>query len=207
LQQLKTTLEQQGVTWEEYRKEIGEQIRRNQAIMQIIRPEVNVSDKEIKEYYENHPDDFFKPAQAKIEQIFFPVPNQATPEKEKAILQCAEESLKKIISGENFQNVAMETNLPDYSPSCDVGIYKKGELVGSIDQQAFALTPGELSNIIKTSKGYCIIRVIERSSEQTEKIEETRQAISNFLMQQKMETKIQEWMKKIRTNAYIDIKI
>jgi parvulin-like peptidyl-prolyl isomerase len=64
-----------------------------------------------------------------------------------------------------------------------------------------------MSNVISTNKGYCIIRVLERSEEKTKKIEEVNGAISNYLFQQKMEDKLQEWLQELRTNAYIDIKI
>jgi parvulin-like peptidyl-prolyl isomerase len=86
-------------------------------------------------------------------------------------------------------------------------MYKKGELINDLDQEAFILKPGEISNVISTNKGYCIIRVLERSEEKTKKIEEAHEAISNYLLQQKMEDKLQEWLEELRTNAYIDIKI
>jgi parvulin-like peptidyl-prolyl isomerase len=49
--------------------------------------------------------------------------------------------------------------------------------------------------------------VLERSEEKTKKIEEVNGAISNYLFQQKMEDKLQEWLQELRTNAYIDIKL
>ena len=205
--QLQDALRQQGLTWEKYRKEIRDGLRRKQAIAQTIRPEFSLSDKEIKDFYEKHPDDFLEPSQVKIEQIFFPFPDQATPEKKKEVSQSAEESLKKIKSGENFQKVAQKCNLPENSASCDIGTYKRGELTDALDQEAFALKPGEISNIIPTDKGCCIIRVLERSEEKTKGIEDARQAISNYLFQQKIGEKLQEWIEELRANAYIDIKI
>jgi len=205
--QLKDALQQQGLTWDEYRKEVSEGIRRNQIITQMLRAKINVSETEIKDYYQKHPDNFFEPAQVKLEQIFFPVPDQATPEKKKAVSQSAEESLKKIKAGKDFQKVAQELNLPENNTSCNVNTYKKGELMGVLDQKAFTLKPGEISNVIDTNKGCCIIRVLERFEEKTKKIEEVHDAISNYLLQQKMEDKLQEWLQELRTNAYIDIKI
>jgi peptidyl-prolyl cis-trans isomerase SurA len=205
--QLKDELQQQGLTWEEYRNEISEGIRRNQVLTQTIRSQISLTEKEIIDYYQKHPNDFFEPAQVKLEQIFFPVPDQATPEKKKAVLQSAEESLKKIKSGEAFQKVAQGMHLPENNPSCDVGVYKKGDLMGALNEEAFTLKPGEISNVIATDKGYCIIRVLEGFEEKTKKIDEAREAIANYLFQQKMEDKLQEWLQELRTNAYIDIKI
>jgi peptidyl-prolyl cis-trans isomerase SurA len=205
--QLKDALRQQGITWEEYRNEIRDGIRRNQVITQTIRSQITVNEKEIKDYYQKHPNDFFEPTQVKLEQIFFPVPDQATSEKKKAVSKSAEESLNKIRSGEDFQKVSQRLSLPENNTSCNVGIYKKGELISAIDYEAFALKPGEISNVISTGKGYCIIRVLERFEEKTKKFEEVHDAISNYLFQQKMVDKLQEWLQELRTHAYIDIKI
>ncbi|WAC08563.1 MAG: peptidyl-prolyl cis-trans isomerase [Thermodesulfobacteriota bacterium] len=205
--QLKDVLRQQGLTWEEYRNEIRQGIRRNQAISQMLQSQISVSEEEIKDYYQKHPGDFFEPAQVKLEQIFFPFPDQATPEKKKAISQSAEESLKKIKAGEDFQKVAQELNISGINTSCDVGTYNKGELLNMLDRDAFTLKPGEISNVINTDKGYCIIRVLERSEEKTRKIEDVHDAIANYLFQQKRGDKLQGWIQELRTNAYIDIKI
>lgn len=205
--QLRDVVAQQGLTWEEYRNELRDGIRRNQAVSQKIRQEVNITEDEIADYYKKNPENFFAPAQVKLEKVFFPFPEPATPEKKKAVLQRAEASLKKITSGADFQKVAQEGSLPDSSPSCDVGVYKKGELTNAIDREAFALKAGEISNVIDTDKGYCIIRVLERTEEQSKKINEVRGAIGNYLFQQKMEDKIQKWLQELRSNAYIDIKI
>jgi PPIC-type PPIASE domain. len=175
----------------------------------MLHSEISVSEKEIKDYYQKHSGDFFEPAQVKLEQIFFPFPDQVTPEKKKAISQSAEESLKKIKAGEDFQKAAQGLNISANNTSCDVGVgtYKKGELLNMLDQEAFTLKPGEISNVINADKGYCIIRVLERSEEKVKKFEEVHGALSNYLFQQKMEGKLQEWLQELRSNAYIDIKI
>jgi len=67
--QLRDAIRTQGLTWEQYRTELREGIRRNQIIAQTIRSQVTISEKEIKDYYQKHPDQFFEPAQVKIEKI------------------------------------------------------------------------------------------------------------------------------------------
>ena len=205
--QLKDSVQQKGVTWEEYRQELREGIRRNRVISQVIRSESNISEKEIKDYFQEHSDQYFKPSLVKIEKMFFPVSEETSPVEKNRFSQKAQRALERIKSGEDFQKVAQELNLPEDTSSCDVGFFKKGELMDTLDQEAFSLKPGEVSNVISTKKGYCIIRVLERTEEKTKKLEEVREEIESHLFQQKMEEKFQEWLKKLRNNAYIDIKL
>lgn len=207
--QLTEILQQQGITWEEYREQVRIGLRRNHAIAQNIRSEISISDKEITEYYQQHPEEFFEPAQVKLERLFFPLPEEKNLKDNKVITiqQKAEEALRRVRSGENFQKIAQELTTPGEKISWDVGVFKKGELFGTLDQAAFTLPPGEISQIIPVgNKGYCIIRVVERTPEKTKKFEEVREIIGNYLYQQKMAIRLQEWIEKLRQNAYIEIK-
>ncbi len=64
--QLVEILQQLGLTWEEYREQVRISLRRNHAVAQTIRSEITLNDKEITEYYQQHPEEFFEPAQVKI---------------------------------------------------------------------------------------------------------------------------------------------
>lgn len=205
--QLNEALSQQGITWEKYRKKIREEIRRSQIVTQKVRSQVNVTEKELKEYYRNHQDDYFEPARVKIEQIFFPLPPEATEEMKNLLSLKANEVLRRIKTGEDFNKVAQEKNFSEGKSSYDLGYFKKGELMMILDEEAFRLKNGEVSNVITTNKGYFIIRLLDRTDEKTKKFNEVKEEIANGLLQQKMEKKFRDWIEELRNKAYIEIKI
>lgn len=206
-EQFNEALQQQGLTWDEYREKMREEMKRSQFIAQKIQSQVNISEKEMKNYFRKHRKDYFEPARVKIEQVFFPFPSNATPETKNSLAVKAEEALKRIKAGEDFHNIAQEFNLTEEKSSYDPGYFKKGELMAALDETAFSLNIGELSNVITTTKGYVIIRVLERTEDKSKTLDEVREEITNSLFQKKMEKKFQEWMEELHGKAYIEIKI
>ena len=205
--QLKEALQQQGLTWDGYREQVQEEIRRSQIISQKIHSQVSVSEKEIGEYYQNHLDKYVESPRVKIDQIFFPFTPKMTGEDKDNLALKAEEALKRIKSGEDFQGVAEEYNSTNASPFHDLGYFKKGDLMGPLDEVAFRIKIGGVSNVIKTEKGYFIIRVIDRKEAKAKELNEVRKEIVDYLLQQKREKKFQEWLEELHDKAYIEIKI
>jgi len=205
--QLKEALKQQGLTWEKYREKLREEIKRSQVISQKIHSQVSVTEKEIEEYYQSHMEDYIKPPQVKIDQIFFPFSSKVTSEEEKNLLLKAEEAWKRIRSGEDFQKIAQEYNPSRKSYSQELDYFKKGELMEPLDKAAFKLNIGEVSDIIKTKKGYFIIQVLDRKEAEIKELSQVRKEIENKIHQEKTEKKFKEWLKVLHNKAYIEIKI
>ena len=207
-EQFNQALAQQGMTRGEYREKMREEIRRSQVIAQKIQSQVSVGEKEVKKYFNEHRDDYFESARVKIEQIFIPLGPEATADTRATYARKAEDALNRIRSGDDFRKVAEEYgNLAQEKSSDDVGYFNKGELMTPLDDAAFSLKVGAVSNVISTNKGFFIIRVLDRTEEKTKTLEEVRDQISNQLVQQKMEKKFQDWIKDLHSNAYIEIKI
>jgi peptidyl-prolyl cis-trans isomerase SurA len=205
--QLKEALKQQGLTWEKYREKLREEIKRSQVISQKIHSQVSITEKEIEEYYQSHMEDYIKPPQVKIDQIFFPFSSKLTSEEEKNLILKAEEALKRIRSGEDFQKIAQEYNPTRKSYPQDLDYFKKGELMEPLDKAAFKLRIGEVSGIIKTKKGYFIIQVLDRKEAEIKELSEVRKEIEAKIHQEKTEKKLEEWLKALYNKAYIEIKI
>lgn len=204
---LRAAVEEKGVTWEAYRTEVRNELRRNGAISQKVQGQVSVTDKEIREFYEAHQAEYFSPARVRIEQIFFAFPQDSNADNKEVLARKASEALKRVKAGESFQNVAGAYRETAGAAGSDLGYLGKGELIGTLDQAAFSLPIGAVSEVIATEKGYGIIRVLDRQEESTKKLEEVRQDIESQLYRMKMEKKYQEWMQELRNKAYVEIKL
>ena len=64
-----------------------------------------------------------------------------------------------------------------------------------------------MSSVIETDKGCFIIKVIDRKEAQTTELEEIRKELVNKILQQKTEQRLQEWLKELHNEAYVEIKI
>ncbi len=74
----------------------------------------------------------------------------------------------KISQGEDFASLATQYSEDPASAQRDgdLGLTKRGDFVQEFEEAAFALEPGQVSDIVQTQFGYHIIKLIERRGEQ-----------------------------------------
>jgi parvulin-like peptidyl-prolyl isomerase len=79
----------------------------------------------------------------------------------------AEEVLKRARNGEDFSKLAKEfsTDPGSAEKGGDLGWFGHGQMVPEFEQAAFALKPGEISDIVETKFGYHIIKLDDRKTE------------------------------------------
>ena len=107
----------------------------------------------------------------------------------------AQDLLERVRKGEDFAKLASENS--DDPGSKDKGgeydFFGHGKMVPEFDQAAFALKPGEISNLVETQYGFHIIKLEERrSAAEPSADQKVRQQIIDKLKQEKLEARINE---------------
>jgi peptidyl-prolyl cis-trans isomerase D len=128
----------------------------------LVPGDVEVSDAEVKSYYNAHRADFKRPATAKLEIAF--IPKAATAADTAASFEKARAVRAEIAGGADFAEVAARESA---DPSAKVnggelGTFGRGQMVPEFEQAAFALPVGEISQPVLSPFGYHLIQVEER---------------------------------------------
>ncbi|MFO7895488.1 MAG: peptidylprolyl isomerase [Candidatus Cloacimonadales bacterium] len=150
------------VTEEDVRADYVE--KNNQADAKIIYfnsnkvKDVEVSEAEIAEYYENNKEDYKKGPARKLRYVNMKItPSEAD---KQAAQQRAEEIYKEALQEEDFAQLAREKSQgPSADKGGDLGYFTKDRMVPAFAEKAFAMKVGEISEPVQTQFGWHVIKV------------------------------------------------
>ena len=89
----------------------------------------------------------------------------------------------------------------------DLGFVKKGDLMPELENPAFSLKEGEISDVIKTSTGFYIFKKIEVKKTEYKSIDEVKDNLRDAVFQEKSENSYKDWLYNLKTSSYISIYI
>ncbi len=193
--QLAEALRLQGLDLASYRKQVREDLARQQLLAREIRGKVTVTPEDVQRYLEEHKEERSGPARVRIAHILFPLPADASSEQVVAALARAEDVRRQIADGLDFA-VAAQRYSQDKTAreGGDLGWFKPGELLDELEQAQERLKVGEVSQPLRTRLGIHLIRVVAREQEgqldRTALEEEVRQK----LYAQALEERFQRWL-------------
>ncbi len=150
---------------------------------EAFRAQVKITDLEINDYYEYHIDKFSQPDQVKARHILFKLNPSATKEEEKGVREKAEKVLEEARQGKDFAALAEEySEGPTKSKGGDLGYFSRGKMLKAFEDTAFKLKKGEISDLVRTSYGFHIIKVDDIKKAETQTLDEVKDQIVEDLI-------------------------
>ena len=117
------------MTLEDYKKELTKQMKKMSLMDQEVKAKVQVSKKEIDEYYQEHKGDFNAPPEVRLQQILLIVPPEATDSEVNRVREQAEQIHTRVNEGEDFTTlVKTYSQDPNAAAGGDMGAFRQGEL-------------------------------------------------------------------------------
>jgi len=108
---------------------------------------------------------------------------------------------------EKFADLAREksTDTVSAKKGGDLGTFSPGRMVPEFDKVAFALKPGEISDVVKTQYGYHIIMVTERKDGEPRPFDQVKEHIRAALRNKMVQDQVQGHLDELKKTA--DLKI
>jgi peptidyl-prolyl cis-trans isomerase SurA len=162
-QQFRDQLQQNGLTYDEFRQHAREQLMRMAMLQDEVRSKVTIPQSQVEAYYKAHPDEFqITKERFKLAQILIAVPANPTFAQSAAAKAKADEVRAKAAKGEDFGSLASQYSDDDSkSKGGELGYFGPDEILPQIDAAVKNLKPGDISPVVKSEFGYHILKLEE----------------------------------------------
>jgi parvulin-like peptidyl-prolyl isomerase len=193
-----------GFSEKAYREDIRQQRSVQQMIAGELAQEVAVSDEEIQEFYNENIEQMTVPEAIRARHIL--VKLAADDEAARVAAQDRIAAIHKDLQdGADFVTLATErSDAPSAPKGGDLGYFARGQMVAPFEDVAFALQPGETSDVVETQFGFHIIRLEERREAQAVPVEEAAERISAYLAQDKLQSAVEDLVDELHASADIE---
>jgi parvulin-like peptidyl-prolyl isomerase len=200
-------LKSEGMTLADLRKQLEKQMLVQQVMSREVAGKISINDDEARAYYESHKQEFSTPLSITLREILIEVPtvqNQLNVGADDAAKEKALSARNRLLGGEPFARLAGEIS--------DSGSKANGGLIGPLNYDELApalqkmidgMKPGDVSEPIRTTRGYQLLKLEERSEVKTKTFEEARDDIGNKVGEQKMTVERLRYLDKLRAEATI----
>ncbi len=171
-----------------------------------IVPKIKVTEEDARKFYDQNPDKFTRDETVKASHILIGVEPNASAEDKKKAREKAEKLHKELVGGADFAKLAKDnSSCPSSQQGGDLGFFGKGQMVPSFEKAAFALKPGEISDVVETQFGYHVIKVTEKKPADTVAFKDAKAKIEEYLKGQKINAAVGEYIAEAKKTAKIEI--
>src|SRR6266581_892705 len=143
-----------------------------------IRQSLQVSDDMLKQQYQANIQQYQVPNRVHVEHILFMTVGKTDAEVEE-IKKKAEDVLKQVKKGGKFEDLAKKYSEDPGSKDKggDLSWITQGQTVPEFEKTAFSLSPGQVSDLVKTQYGFHIIKVLEKETARTKPFDEVKDSL------------------------------
>lgn len=164
------------------------------------------TDADAQDFYTKNPDKFKQGETVRASHILVEAKEGVDEATKKVARAKIDGILKRAKAGEDFAALAKE-NSADGSAAQggDLGFFPRGQMVPAFDQAAFALKPGEISDVVATQFGYHIIKLTEKKEAAMIPLETVKPRVLEFLTNQKKQQRVDSFVDEIKKRAKIEV--
>ena len=209
-EQFQAALKQEGLTLADLRRNLERRMLVSRVEQNEILGRIAVSDVEARAYYEAHIGEFTTPQSITLREIFINVPtegNAVNVAQDEEAREKAAAIRQRALKGESFDTLAAElSDSPSKANAGLIGPFNVAELAPELRKMIEAMKVGDMSEPVRTPRGYQIIKLETSTPPQTMPFEQAREQISERVFTDKRREEYEKLMGRLRGEAIIEWK-
>ena len=206
-EQFQAALKQEGMTMADLRRQLERQMLATEAQRRDVTDKISVTEAEAQAYYDTHKPEFTTPSEIALREILIEVPvsdRGVNVAEDDALKEEAETLRKRLLAGEPFARLAAEvSDAPSKANGGLIGPINRDELAEALRTQLDRMMVGDLTEVIRTARGYQILKLESQTEAKVRTFEEARIDIGNKVGETKMAGERLSYLDRLRAQATI----
>jgi beta-lactamase regulating signal transducer with metallopeptidase domain/parvulin-like peptidyl-prolyl isomerase len=203
LEDLQKGVEASGLSWEAYKTTIRNGLLQKEVVQREVGSHVDISNDDVKQYYEAHPQEFTLPERVTLSEISLSTEGK-TPEELAAVRAKVEGLRTSILNGDDFNRVAqLYSQGSTAKDGGNLGTYKKGELSPQIEAIVFQMRKDQISDVIQTRTGFKVLKVEDHLQAGLQPLDKVQANILNTIRAKKMQPRMRDYLAELRKQSNI----
>jgi parvulin-like peptidyl-prolyl isomerase len=200
-------LKQEGMTLADLRRQLEKNMLESRVQQNEVMAKISVTEDEAHAYYDAHKNEFTTPSELMLREILIAVPTTdrgVNVGQDDAAKAKADDIRHRLLAGEPFARLAGEVS--DAASKANgglIGPIKMDELAPALQTILGKLKVGDVSEVIRTQRGYQLLALESRTETKVKTFDEARQDISDKIADEKRRGETQKYLEKLRGSATI----
>lgn len=196
-------LAQGGRTLRGFREEVRKNMRLNELMAREVRSQLDVDEEQARIYYRDHPEDFTTPQRMHLQELVVLEEVQADAARRR--------ELARSIRAEILAGKAIDEVVDAYSEEgltsgvIDLGWVVAGDLAAELEQAAWDLETGEVSEPVESRGGTHVIRVVEREEAGVQPFNDVSEAALGRARQQAFNEAMEAYMEELEESSFVEL--
>jgi peptidyl-prolyl cis-trans isomerase SurA len=167
---------------------------------------MDIGSGEVKQYYEDHKDEFNRPEQVALAEIFLGTDGKS-PEEIAEVRAKAEDLHARLVKGDDFTQLAKKYSEGSTAQDGgDLGLFEHGQLSPQLETVVFKMDKGQFTDVIETKTGFEVLRIEDHFQAGLQPLDKVEPEITNKLYMQKMDPALRQYLAELREESYVTVK-
>jgi peptidyl-prolyl cis-trans isomerase SurA len=195
-QQLRQSLMQNGISYDDFRKQARLELEKAMMLNEELRQRVTIPANQIQAYYDAHQDEFtVKKERYQLAQILISVAPTAPQAEVVAAKAKADDVRKKLLAGQDFGELAKRYSDDESKEhGGELGVFGPDDIMDEILGAIKTVPPGQISDVVRSKNGFHIIKVEAHETVGLKPLVVVKEQIRSKLVDDQTKSRLQSWV-------------